>query len=243
MFNLGTEKQARRAGLNPLSAGRSWKAMDQVQSRRLWVTLGGGVVVLGLSLGAAFLILLHGPRTNAPPPAATAGLVVQTDSSQQAALDPQKPLRCFVNGQLVGQLTLADCAQRNGVATEALDVGVDHTGQLAAADQPESAITPLPPVEAPAPVAATDPAAPSPPVGDCLRFAGGWRVAGSGMSLSGCVKLLFDGHCQKGVAVAYGRWMGQTLRQTQGEIDASNDNKDFHQLAPQSPPDCAIADF
>ena len=221
--------------------------MDQVQSRRLWVTLGGGVVVLGLSLGAAFVILLHGPRTNAPPPAATAGLVVQTDSSQQAALDPQKPLRCFVNGQLVGQLTLADCAQRNGVATEALDVGVDHTGQLAAADQPESAITPLPPVaiQTQTPVESTAPGAADPDaaVGDCLRFAGGWRKVGAGMSLSGCVKLLFDGHCQKGAAVAYGRWLGQTLRQIQGEVDTSNDNKDFHQLALQSLPDCAIADF
>jgi hypothetical protein len=241
LFNRGAEKSGPPAGLKPSAAGRSWKAMDQAQTRRLWVTLGGGVVVLGLSLGAGFLILLHGPRTSAPPPAATAGLVVQTDSSQ-AALDPQKPLRCFVNGQLVGQLTLADCAQRNGVATEALDVGVDHTGQLAAADQPDSAITPLPPVEAQAPTVATDPAAPNAPVGDCLRFAGSWRQAGAGMSLSGCVKLLFDGHCQRGAAVAYGRWMGQTLRQTQGEIDTSSNNKDFHQLAPQSS-DCAIADF
>src|ERR1700685_1098020 len=110
--------------------------MESVQPRRLWLPLGGGVAVVGVSLAAAFLILIHGPRAAAPPPASTGGLVVQTQLDQQAKLDPQKPLRCFVNGQLVGEKTLADCARQNGVATEALDVGVDQTGQLAAANQP-----------------------------------------------------------------------------------------------------------
>src|SRR5580658_6076782 len=102
--------------------------MDQAQTRRLWLTLGCGVVVLGVALGAAFLILLHGGHAAAPPPAAVGGLVVQTQTGPDAKLDPQKPLRCFVNGQLVGDETLADCARRNGVATDALDVGVDPSG-------------------------------------------------------------------------------------------------------------------
>src|SRR5271156_118361 len=144
--------------------------MDQAQTRRLWLTFGGGVAVLCVSLGAAFLILLHGRHDAAPPPAAVGGLVVQTQTGLDQKLDPQKPLRCFVNGQLVGQETLADCAQRNGVATEALDVGVDQSGQLAAADQAGTTLTPLPPSAAPVVVApAAHAAEPKPPPGHSNR--------------------------------------------------------------------------
>ena len=51
-----------------------------------------------------------------------------------------------MDGQLVGEETLADCAKRNGVATEALDIGVDQTGQLAAANQNNAMATPLAPL-------------------------------------------------------------------------------------------------
>ena len=217
--------------------------MDQAQTRRLWLTFGGGVAVLCVSLGAAFLILLHGRHDAAPPPAAVGGLVVQTQTGLDQKLDPQKPLRCFVNGQLVGEETLADCAQRNGVATEALDVGVDQNGQLAAANQAGTTLTPLPPSAAPVVVApAAQPAAASVPVGDCLRYAQAtWRKAGAGMSLSGCVKLLFDGQCQK-TGAAYGRWMSQTLRATPGAVEISDDNRTFRLLVEQ-PATCAIPDF
>ena len=40
-----------------------------------------------------------------------------------------------MGGSFVGEITLAECAKKNGVATGALDVGVDETGALAAADQ------------------------------------------------------------------------------------------------------------
>ncbi|HLK23072.1 MAG TPA: hypothetical protein VKT30_00285 [Caulobacteraceae bacterium] len=220
--------------------------MDAVTARRLWVALGGGVAVAALGIAGGLLILLHGPRATTPPPASTGGLVV-TQAGDQAKLDPQKPMRCFVNGQLVGEETLADCARRNGVATEALDVGVDQTGQLAAANQASQSATPLTPLPAAAALAqsaqpdATDLSAGT---GDCLRYvAGAWREAGAGMSLSGCVKLLFSGHCARGAAIAYGRWMGQTLKQVPGEVDISNDNNNFRDLTQQSPPDCAIADF
>src|SRR5206468_8925951 len=54
-------------------------------------------------------------------------------------------LRCFVNGQFVGELPLAVCAQRNGVATGSLDVGLDPSGALAAASNAASSgLTPLP---------------------------------------------------------------------------------------------------
>jgi hypothetical protein len=217
--------------------------MDQAQTRRLWLTFGGGAAVLVISLAAAFLILLHGRRSASAPPAAVGGLVVQTQAGPDAKLDPQKPLRCFVNGQLVGEATLADCASRNGVATEALDVGVDQSGQLAAADSAGTALTPLPPVATPQ---VATPAAPAAAVdaqqGDCLRYAAAtWRKAGANMSLSGCVKLLFDGQCIRSGA-AYGRWMSQTLRLVPGAVEISADNRNFHPLVEQ-PASCAIPDF
>jgi hypothetical protein len=215
--------------------------MDQAQTRRLWLTFGGGVVVLAIALGAAFLILLHGGRPAAPPPAAVGGLVVQTQAGPDAKLDPQKPLRCFVNGQLVGEETLADCARRNGVATDALDVGVDQSGQLAAADSAGTNLTPLPPSAAPV-AAEPAPAAASVQEGDCLRYsAATWRKAGAGMSLSGCVKLLFDGQCIK-TGAAYGRWMALTLRLVPGAVEVSGDNRNFRLLVEQ-PASCAIPDF
>ena len=217
--------------------------MDQVQTRRLWLTLGGGFAVLGVSLGAAFLILLNGRHDAAPPPAAVGGLVVQTQTGPDAKLDPQKPLRCFVNGQLVGEETLADCASRNGVATEALDVGVDQSGHLAAADSAGTELTPLPPSAAPVAVAeAAQPAAGNVQQGDCLRYAAAtWRKAGAAMSLPGCVKLLFDGQCLKAGA-AYGRWMAMTVRLVPGAVEISSDNRNFRLLVEQ-PPSCAIPDF
>ena len=215
--------------------------MDQVQTRRLWLTLGGGVAVLAIALGAALLILLRGGHSTAPPPAAVGGLVVQTQTGPDAKLDPQKPLRCFVNGQFVDNETLADCARRNGVATDALDVGVDQSGQLAAADSAGTALTPLPPSAAPV-AEAVEPAAANVPEGDCLRYAQAtWRKAGAGMSLSGCVKLLFDGQCLK-TGAAYGRWMSQTLRLVPGAVEVSTDNRNFRLLVEQ-PATCAIPDF
>jgi hypothetical protein len=89
---------------------------------------------------------------------------------------------------------------------------------------------------------AAQPAAASVPVGDCLRYAQAtWRKAGAGMSLSGCVKLLFDGQCQK-TGAAYGRWMSQTLRATPGAVEISDDNRTFRLLVEQ-PATCAIPDF
>ena len=41
-------------------------------------------------------------------------------------------MRCFVNGQFVGMETAAACAQKNGVAPGALDVGLDQSGAIAA---------------------------------------------------------------------------------------------------------------
>jgi hypothetical protein len=219
--------------------------------RRLLLTLGGGVAVVLLATGGA-LYVVRGDRGPKPPsPAATAGLVVQMGRSDDGKLDPNKPLRCFVNGQFIGLETIADCAKKNGVATEALDVGVDQTGALAAANQAGASITPLPPAggevglspvagEAGAGSAATTRG----PVGECWRYAAGtWRKTGDGLGLSACVQVLFVGHCEKPGGASYGRWMGQTLRLVPGRVEISSDNKTFRTLADQAEGGCAIADF
>jgi hypothetical protein len=211
------------------------------RDRRLLLTFGGGIVILALAVGGAIYVVRrdHGPRP--PPPASTSGLIVQMGRTDDAKLDPKKPLRCFVNGQFEGLETIADCAKKNGVATEALDVGVDQSGQLAAADSAGTALAPLPPAAAPAAVDSAAPAV-NAPEGDCLRYATAtWRKAGAGMSLGGCVKLLFDGQCLK-TGAAYGRWMGQTLRLVPGAVEISGDNRNFRLLVAQ-PATCAIGDF
>jgi hypothetical protein len=223
--------------------------MDSAQNRRLWLTLGGGVAVLLASLGVAFLILRHEHASKAPPPASTGGLVVQMGRPDDVKPDPKTPLRCFVAGQFVGLESLADCARKNGVATEALDVGVDSSGALAGAGQADANLTPLPPASdssaAPAQDAPLDVAQPPKgALGDCLRYSSGeWRRVGDALSLSGCVQTLFAGHCEKLGGASYGRWMGQTLRLVPHRVELSADNKSFRPLADQADGVCTIAEF
>jgi hypothetical protein len=224
--------------------------MARPLDRRLLLTVGGGVVVLVLALGGAFLVVLRDRGPRPPPPASASGLVVQMGRSDDARLNPTKPLRCFVNGQFVGVETLTDCAKKNGVATEALDVGVDQTGALAAANQAGATITPLPPAEAQSAMAAGDgaglvgPTAAQRPAGECWRYAAGvWRKAGDGLGLNACVQMLFAGHCEKPGGASYGRWMGQTIRLVPHRVEISSDNKTFRPMVEQTDPGCAIADF
>ena len=86
-------------------------------------------LLAGLAIAWTVTSRDRGPRE--PAPASQGGLVVQTGRDEDLKLDPQRPLRCFVNGQLVGELTVSDCANRNGVASGALDVGLDPSGALA----------------------------------------------------------------------------------------------------------------
>ena len=120
--------------------------MDVPNNSRIPLVLSGAAVALVAGLAIAWsLVAQHRGEPTAPPPASRAGLVIDPSGTTNTRLDSTKPLRCFVAGQLVGELTLADCAKRNGVATDALDVGLDQSGALAAADQAGVAITPLPP--------------------------------------------------------------------------------------------------
>jgi hypothetical protein len=142
-----------------------------------------------LALMAAAVIGLYVFRDRAPKsaPAASGLQIVQGAADSRTAAT--KPLRCFVNGQFVGMATVADCAQKNGVAAQALDVGLDPaTGAVEGAGNSLA-----PPVQAPAPTtpaptadaqadAAPTPAPPA--VAECLRYGPeGWRGAGSDLSL------------------------------------------------------------
>lgn len=215
------------------------------KDRRTLLVLGGGAVALLAGLIIAGAMLATQRREPAqPPPASSAGLVIDSSGPEDARMDPAKPLRCFVAGQFVGELTLADCAKRNGVATDALDVGLDETGALAAADQAGAVLTPLPPQ-----VDVNDetdngvggsPAAVNAPIGGCLRYdQGKWSRLPGDIGLNACVQALFAGRCEKPGGATYGRWMQQTLRLVPGRVEISPDNHSFRTLADQGA-GCAI---
>lgn len=225
--------------------------MDVVpKDRRIALAVGGAAVALVAGLAVAWtLVSQHRGEKTAAPPASRAGLVIDSTAAAPGRLDPAKPLRCFVAGQLVGDLTLADCAKRNGVATDALDVGLDQSGALAAADQAGTAITPLPPGEGkvaedaptePAPAPQIAPQAASGPADACWRYAAGqWRKLTPDMPLAACAQTLFAGRCARAGEAAYGRWGAQTLRLVPGRIETSGDNRSFRPLIDQ--PGCPPA--
>jgi hypothetical protein len=218
------------------------------------VLIAGGGAALAAGLVIAFLAMHAGRAPAGPPPAAQGSeLVVVSGRDDDKRLDPARPLRCFVGGKFVGEMPLAVCAQRNGVAAGALDVGLDAAGALAASNGVGADITPLPPPQRaqPAPSQPGDvdprppPAAPgdqalasvdAPPgaaasAGDCWRYApGGWRQLPAPMSLRACAQALFAGRCQGRNQALYGRWQDETLRLTDGRVEISDDNRDFDPL-------------
>jgi hypothetical protein len=229
--------------------------MEVWKDRR--VVIGAGVavaVVLGLLLVAH---LLHTQKSNEPPPADQANMVIRQGRPDDAKLDPKRELGCFVGGQYVGLATWADCAKRNGVATGDLDVGIDSQGGLAgAAPNAGAGLVPLPPDSSnTAPAAQTPPAAPAatpsappPPQPIQTSSAGGqacWRFSDrtwyrmAEMPMGACIQTLFAGRCEHAGSATYGRWGDQTLRLVPGRVEASDDNRSFHQVAEQTP-NCAI---
>ena len=200
----------------------------------------------GLAIIAAIVVALvfSGGRDATPeaPPASKGGLNVEL--AEAPALEATRELRCFVDGQYIGMATLAVCARRNGLATDALDVGLDETGALAAA--PTAAFAPppeLPAIDlaelnatpAPSPVDASRPApAPAASGSACLRHAGSeWRSLSQGMSLNACVQALYAGVCVRPGDAQYGRWGDVTLRLVPRRVEQSNDNSRFRVLAEQ----------
>jgi hypothetical protein len=213
--------------------------MDVFKDRRL-VVIGGAALAAVTGLGIAVTIALNSSSdSEAPPPASVAGLMVQTGRDDDARLSPRRPLRCFVGGRLVGEMPVSECAKRNGVATGALDVGIDASGALSASAGASSEITPLPPAgpaqSAPADeTAATDASAEGATTLACWRYGdGNWSREPAAMTLNACVQRLFAGQCVGPGAANYGRWGDHTLRLVLGRVETSVDNRSFRALVQQ----------
>jgi hypothetical protein len=203
---------------------------------------GGGVIALALGLGAATILAGRAPRPSGPPPASKGGLVVE-QGKDESTLDPARPLRCFVGGKMAGEMTLADCAKKNGVATRALDLGVDSTGALAAASDAGPVVQTLTPAEAQDAPTQGPPAVPpgvapmaagaGAPVAPCWRRDSDWRRLPTDISLNACVQALYAGHCVKPGEAVYGRWGEETLRLSPRRVEISSDNRSFRPLVDQ----------
>lgn len=210
------------------------------KDNRTVLIVGGGLAVVA-AVAAALVFSGGRDRSTEAPPASQGGLVI--DVAEAPTLEPARELRCFVDGQFVGLATLADCAQRNGVATSALDVGLDATGALAAAPTAAFAPPPALPAEPTVEVAPVDegsPSEPSRPVSSptsataCLRHTGSeWRAISNGMSLGACVQALYAGTCVRPGEAQYGRWGDTTLRLVPRRVEQSSDNSRFRTLAQQ----------
>ena len=211
------------------------------KDNRTVLIVGAGLAVVAAVAAALVFSGGRGKPTEAPP-ASQGGLTI--DLAEAPTLEPARELRCFVDGQFVGLATLADCAQRNGVATSALDVGLDATGALAAAPTAAFAPPPALPTEPTVEVApigeGASPAEPSRPAPTpasataCLRHTGSeWRAISNGMSLGACVQALYAGICVRPGEAQYGRWGDTTLRLVPRRVEQSNDNSRFRTLAQQ----------
>jgi hypothetical protein len=216
--------------------------MNLMQDRRVIAVLGGVVVLLLAILIGVFAIRSHRSNAEAISDAAAGGLQIEQGLADNHA-NTGKPLRCFVNGQFVGMETVADCAQKNGVASQTLDVGLDPaTGQAPSGTlaPPVRALPVPPPQAAAAPSADAADAAPTGPASECLRYTpDGWRTAGSGVSVGQCARTLFAGRCEPPGGAIYGRWGQETLRLVTGRVEMSGDNRTFHPLIAQNQ-DCSL---
>ena len=220
-------------------------------NRNKVLAIGAGLAVLAGIL-IAFLLYGRGPRAPEAPPAEKGSLSV--DVKEAPTLDPTRQLRCYVNGQFVGETSLNECARRNGVSTQALDVGLDESGALVAAETASLA----PPPVLPPPAAIEDDEAGGPDAGpdtpptdagddefqvapretagaQCLRHADGdWRQLSADISMEACVRLLFDGRCVRPGEALYGRWGDSTLRLVPGRVEQSTNNRTFRTLERRS---------
>ncbi|RZI98323.1 MAG: hypothetical protein EON90_13840 [Brevundimonas sp.] len=209
------------------------------QDKRIIIAVGAGLAVLA---AVVLALLLGGGNGGAKttPPAGGSGLTV--DLADAPNLDPARELDCYVNGQSVGKATLSDCARRNGVATGALDVGVDQSGAAVAFRPPpgppalEQPLTmeddPLP--DDAGPEYAETPARPVQAGATCMRHTGSeWRTLSSNMSLNACVQALYAGVCVSPGDAQYGRWGDTTLRLVPRRVEQSNDDTRFRTLIEQ----------
>lgn len=221
-----------------------------LSDRRVQIIVGGALFLLA-GLALAIGLALRPDSDRGPPPASVGGLIVQTGHDELQKLDPAKPLRCYVGGRLVGEMTVADCAKRNGVATGALDVGVAPNGSLAAAG-PSNVTVPPPPsppnsedaVGEQAATGAEEDSAQAPSgARQCFSYEGGsWSRSPGVTPLDTCVQTLFAGQCVAPGAAVYGRWGNKALRLVLGRVEISDDGKNFRTLVVQTGT-CAIPDL
>lgn len=210
------------------------------QDNRIIIAIGAAIAVVA----AIVLALVFGAgreRSDEPPPASQGGLTV--DLADAPGLDANRELECYVDGVSVGMATLADCARRNGLATDALDVGVDQSGAVVAFRPPPGPpaiedveiLEPTPGVEVLPPD--REPGSAPRPAAEgqaCLRHAGGtWRTLSPNMSLNACVQALYSGTCVRPGDALYGRWGESTLRLVPRRVEQSFDNSRFRTLAAQ----------
>ena len=208
------------------------------QDNRILIAIGAGIAIIA---AVVIALLLNGGRDEpaGPSPAAQGGLTI--DVADAPGLDSERELRCFVNGQFVGMANLADCARQNGLATEAMDVGIDQSGQAAAFVPPAGPppVEDIPVIEIePYPEDVSEPTRPTNQptrVGSaCLRHTGSdWRSLSGNMSLSACVQALYAGTCVRPGDAQYGRWGDTTVRLVAGRVEQSADNSRFSTLVEQ----------
>jgi len=199
--------------------------MKLFADRRVVIAAGLASIVLLAILVALFLK----GRGGGDPGMGGQGLQLELGKPDPKTEGKTEAVRCFVDGKLVGMTTLAECAQKNGTASQALDVGLDQAPGASNTVAPAAAPT--------AAQAATTPAQ----TAECLRYgAEGWKGYGSPLGLSACVRVLFQGQCARPGEALYGRWGGQSLRLVPGRVEISDDNRRFRPLVDQDPQDCSI---
>ncbi len=210
--------------------------------QKRWIGISvGAAVAIGIGLFVA-LGLSKGHKNDEKMNDQPTGLTF-TVNDAPPRLDSKKPLRCFVNGQDVGELTLADCAKKNGVAAQALDVGLDDSGNVVAA--PTGSLTPVPgapasgateTVQTPADTGEVvpDTQVAQGPTAACLRYnSNEWNKLSESLTLGQCVRLLYDGRCVSPGSAQYGRWGDKTVRLVPKRIEISDDNTNFRTLVEQ----------
>ena len=232
--------------------------LDRLQEPRVIVGVGGGAALL-VAVVAVALLVSHRGGASVPDGASEGALQMEPGKTTPAGASAA--LRCFVGGQMVGEMPLDDCARRNGVSSQALDVGLPPpppAPEAAPAAAPESGPEvadverrSYAPLSRPTP----GPISPSPQQvkadddgggdgrGQCLRYAGGgWRAApGGAASLKACVHALYEGRCVRPGDGLYGRYGALTLRLVPGRVEIASDNRNFRPLVGQTQ-DCGIAD-
>ncbi len=229
---------------------------DRLKDRRVQAVVGGGAALAVLMAGVA-VVASH--RGRAPTPAGVSDGVLQVQAGGEATPGASTDLRCFVEGRMVGAMPLAECAKRNGVSAQGLDVGLAPVAppsvqpapsadlapsDLAAARPDQASSTgpaPLPTLSNDAGAAADAPSQDE--HGRCLRYAGGaWRAAPAGAaSLRSCVHALYEGRCVRPGDALYGRFAGLTLRLVPGRVEVANDDRSFRPLVAATE-DCRLDD-